>query len=321
MLPFLCAVSLFAAQTAEQQAEAPAQQAAAKTAPPSLEAEVREALRRSALDGFKGTVSFHRQMWYPPTPTDAEGYSLQEWQITTDGNGQRRVQIHWPDAVPEPHTLTVVESHMRMWSPRGVELYVWDKESPPMGEDGSIKDDRARTTQWLMRQTVDSALSMLEWLVGAQADRVSIEILLLNRDPTEPSAVVKIGDEIRQVRFTRAMGTLLVHSTLRSDSNTSYSWTYSDYQLENGRWIARDVSFEQHSEGSEPMRNHYSLVNLRPAENTPEFQQSFWVPQPGEPAFKSVIGVQTFSKRFPQEPVAVETDSFPRLEALNSTER
>jgi hypothetical protein len=281
--------------------------------PPDLRAEVIEALQRSALDGFSGTVTFTMESWSPPG-YDGVQYYHQAWEIKTDGYGQIRADISFPDSKGAP-VLSVVESQSRFWMPLSSELLVWDKSNPP---DSS---EDAESALNIMRNIATQGNQELQWLLGSRARNATIEILLLDPDPTHTSAVIRLGGKLHQAVFHRVDGTLLLASITYNDTIGTYKWAFSGYRRAGQRWISQTVELVEYGRGPEEKRWLYSQITVTHAPSAADFQRNFWVPQPGEPGFDGIIVVRTFSKAFPGQPIAVNVDSFPRLKTLNGVER
>ncbi|MCZ6684240.1 MAG: hypothetical protein O7B26_13750 [Planctomycetota bacterium] len=275
---------------------------------PSLRTEVINALRRSALDGFAGTVKFEKVSWPPASTSDGKP-ARQVWTVTTDGNGQVRVELDWPNS---GYRMLVADSFERTWMSLPDELVVVDKSDP------AAADERVGSRVLLMGNIERAGRRQLEWLIGEKVSRGSVvKMLLLDRHPNNTRAVVEIDQRVLSASFVRVDDDLLlVSETIEDDGVKTNRWRYSDYQRVHGRWIPGSV---RHSECGPSGTDiwSYSKITLTAASDSTKLEKKFVVPQPGEADFRDALVVFVLSKE-----VTVEApSSISRLQALNRDER
>jgi hypothetical protein len=304
MFPFLFTLGLL---TGPAQAPQPA--------PANLEAEVREALRRSALAGFVGTVSFQMEMWVRPG-SHGEPYVLQSWEIVTDGNGRLRAELSWPLSESAPR-FVVCETHTLMWMTGAHgQVLVLDKNNPPE----PTKETESALS--LVRGLAAQAQTELEWLLDSPAQpRSVIQTLLLNRSPERTGAVVKIDGKLRRVTFSRVDGTLLLASITRDENQTTLRFEFKDHYRFGDRWIPRTVAFEEHHAQRGTSRSTYSQIALiEDQPGMPDFEEHFMIPEPGDHAKSGIISAKIFSEAF-EGGVKTEATFFPQLDAMRETQK
>lgn len=193
-------------------------------------------------------------MWYPPA-FDGKQHDLQFWNIATDGSGQLRAELKWPDSDSSPR-FVVCETHTLMWlTGMHHELAVLDKLNPPE----SPKETEAELS--FGRALASQAKMELEWLLDSPASRRSaIEVLLLNRNPERTGAVVKIDGKLRQVTFRRVDGALLLASITRDEGETTYRFVFKDYHQFGERWIPTYKRFPSRVAPPAPSAHHPPLL-------------------------------------------------------------
>jgi hypothetical protein len=305
MFPFLFTLGLL---TGPAQAPQPA--------PANLEAEVRQALRRSALAGFVGTVTFQVELW--PRPSfRGDPYILESWEVFTDGSGQLRSEHSWPLS-DSASTIVVCETHALIWM-TGLHhdgVLVLDKNNPPEPKK-EIEGELL-----VIRNLAAQAGRELETLLDSPAQRRSvIQTLLLNRSPERTGAAVKIDGKLRQVTFRRVDGTLLLASITRDEAESTYRYAFKDHYQLGERWIPRTVEFEEHHARRGTLRAVYSQIELVAEQpNAMDFEKRFILPEPGDPAQTGIIYAQIYSKAF-EGGVKTEATFFPQLDAMRKAQK
>ncbi|MCZ6684239.1 MAG: hypothetical protein O7B26_13745 [Planctomycetota bacterium] len=276
-----------------------------------LRTEVIQSLHRSAVDDFAGTLTFSKERW--PPVSGSEGQSLRQfWTITTDGKGGIRAELVWPNG-DSPEPMLAVESSQRQWMSTSRELIVVDK-----AEVLSVApQDEGRL--FIMQTMTNSAKHQLDGLVGAKVAPSSVvEVLMLDRDPTNIRAVVEIDGQVNIVSFVRLDGALLIDEITRDDGRTTLRRRFSDYRRMGDGWIAGSVEHSQRGPRGTKSQT-YSHISLSTASDPADLGRKFLVPEPGESDFGNAYVVKgTLGRNCPGSVGARGVGAWQSLERAQS---
>ena len=256
-----------------------------------LQAEIEQALRTGALDGFAGTVTFVKELWSPARTGDgetAEKLTTQTWKITTDGGSRLRVAVDWHQP-NYPHNEVVAETNAQIWMDfPGPELLVFDKHATRNLVELDSRLESARTI-------LNQARAELRELLDSPTGDAPIEIVKFDHTAEGPTVVVKAGERLQTLSFYPADRALLLKSIAREDSWGSYHWSFSDYRWVSSRWVPRTVELKLRDRHGQSKRRLYSQITILPAADRPGLRKVFFPPRPGDPDFDHIRVLQQFS--------------------------
>jgi hypothetical protein len=262
--------------------------------------EVERALRRSALPGFSGTLSFEKELW----TKDGSGQDVnatQTWAITVDEAGRIKSRAELGSSKTGT-TWIVGDTLTYRWMAWHHDLLVLSA-----GASAAEFPDEARLG--IMENLIRQSRAELKWLVGTPFERKGIQFRLLESDPAHPVAVIEVDGRTRHVECDRIGDTLVVASMLYADDLHSYRWAFSGHRQVAGRWVPQTAEFVQRDVHDRVTRSRYTNITLTDQDPDQAMLNLRDVPDAGHEAFAHLVMVSAFSKDGVQQDEFYKFDS------------
>ncbi len=276
------------------------------------EQQVLEALTQRSPQGFAGEVLFTKEGWNETSQENEDPYFKQEWRICTDGMGQLRAEVHWPQTEQKSRWVAVESSSMRWTCGLHSQLVVIDKIDPP-----KIPND-LNSEVYQMDCQLRQGHAELKWICPQHvAPGQAVEIVVLDRDNL--SAFVRVDQQPRAYKFRNLNGVHLVSSVTKNSHGTTGIWEYIDYQRVGEKWVPSTMEYREIDARGQTHRFRYSKIELRETDSVKELREFFRIPDPDDDLLRLTHIVWTLSNRFVDKPVAYEmTRVSPRLSSLRA---
>jgi len=260
---------------------------------PNVEANVRAALQRSALVNFAGTISFERDTWDPASgfsPDTPESIRRrQHWTITTDGRGNLRGSISWSSGVAVHFGR--IDGHR--WILMTGDMLIQHEDARPADV---AQDNRLM----LMDNFIQSAEGYLARILDPVAANDSLNVLVIDRDPERPSAVIQVDDDVKRIDFTPIGDVLVPRTMVRSDELSTYRFDYSGFRPVDGRWVPTQIDFRRL--GEVQPASHVQAARLSDIQaavvadpESADLTTRLQIPQADDPDAPLIVAVLTYT--------------------------
>jgi len=249
------------------------------------------ALRQSASDQFAGVLSFERQTWDSATSVDEspdEPRRTQQWSIATDNRDNLRGKIAWSGAEP----VHFGQSAGKRWILMAGDLLIQ--------YDGARPADIAQDSRLaILNNLLNNVDYYLERILDPMLPCRAGEVLMIDRDPAHPIAVIRIADETTMVSFSNNGDILFPQRIVRSDEEYTYQYEYSGLRLQNDCWVPEQIDFQQISAGRAKATLRTRISNIESVSavdgESTEFASRLQIPKFGEAGIGPIAVVVTFT--------------------------